>query len=517
MVVAGLAWQADGGVDSAAFAFLNVFVTAYAAMFFSRRALTAHVLWSLTASGIALSATDLGNKENGYFVVVLALTMSTLAVLLSRLMRQVWTAATHDTVTSLLNEAGLRAAISGASGDGLLLVCDINRFAKINDALGRDAGDDLLRAVSQSLTHLWSDAALARISADVFAVWLDTPDTDLDGYERVIKRVQSVQGSYPVGGITVDVTVTVGAASADGRSPTTSLRRAATALAAAKHDARPWYSWNAGMDRERSDDLQLQAELRAALANRELLLHYQPQVARGDHHISGVEALIRWQHPSRGLLGPSAFLPAAEHSPLIGDITDYVLTAACSQGAAWDATGAPLPVSVNLSARSLTDDALPARVAAHLAATGLPAHLLTVEITETALIAQPEQAERLLQAIRVLGVRVSIDDFGTGHTSLALLTDLAIDEIKLDRRFVAAAATQPSAAAVVVTIADLARRLGLHTVAEGVEDQTTTDLLDRYGYDLQQGFWHARPQPAAAITAQLHLRRKAAGQEANLH
>ena len=510
LVVAALTISAGGGVDSAAFAYLNVFVTAYAAVFLARRSFAVHLIWSLVASGSALTVTDVGNRENGYFVCVLAITMVTAGVLLARLVREVWSAATHDPLTGLLNEPGLRAAMLSSPAVGQLIVCDIDRFALVNDALGRENGDRLLQAVARGLTSLWPAAMLARLTADVFAVWLPLTGPGHGDVTAVIQTLDTMQGAYPVGGIDIDVTFTAGTATADGSAPTVLLRRANTALTAAKGDARPWYEWTTGMDGEHGTDLQLHAELRRALQQQELVVHYQPQVGRGHHWIIGVEALIRWQHPTRGLLGPGAFLPAAERSPLIEDITDYVLSETGRQGAVWAAAGTPIPISVNLSARSLTDDTLAERIAAHLTISGLPAHLLTVEITETALVTRPEQASRLLRAIRGSGARVSIDDFGTGHTSLALLTDLPIDEIKLDRRFVAAATSQPSAAAVVQTVADLARRLGMHTVAEGVEDHATSAFLDAAGFDSQQGFWHARPEPSHAISRRLAEQNKEA-------
>ena len=501
-LVAGLLTiAAGGGVASGAFAFLNVLVTCYAAMFFTRTRVTAHLLWSLTISATTLTITDPGNRQNGYFTTVLAITMTAAGLLMSRSMQLVWSSATHDTLTGLLNEQGIRAAIQSAPANGgWLIMCDIDRFARVNDALGRDNGDHLLRHMATNLTRLWPHAATARIAADVFAVWIPTHQASAVTAATVAAELSSLHGNYPVGDITVDVTTTAGLNAGTQVEPAVLLRQAATALRAAKHDGRTWYDWTTAMDDNYGDDLQLHAELRAALDCNELVAYYQPQVNRHSHHVVAAEALIRWQHPTRGLLGPGAFLPAAEHSPLITAITDHVLAAATHQGARWAAAGTPLPIAINLSARCLTDDALPTRMAPHLDNAGLPAHLLTVEITETAVVAQPEQARRLLTAIRKLGVRISIDDFGTGHTSLALLTDLPVDELKLDQRFVMAATSQPAATAIVTTVIDLARRLGLTTVAEGVEDQPTSNLLDELGYHTQQGFWHAKPQPATDLT-----------------
>ncbi|WP_328465718.1 EAL domain-containing protein [Actinoplanes sp. NBC_00393] len=498
-----------GGVDSAAFAFLPVFVTAYAAMFFNRPAFIAHLAWSLLISGAALTVTDPGNRENGFFVTVLAVAMTTSSVLLARLVRQVWYAATHDPLTGLLNEQGLRAALAAdPSGAGTLVMCDINRFAHVNAALGRDQGDELLREVAGALQQVWPRAPLARIAGDVFAVWLAQP-ASAELPDIILRRLAGRHGPYRLGGAQVDVTFTAGIAAADGSAPPLLLRRAATALAAAKRDGRPFQLWSPALDDARSEDLNLQAELRAGLDNGELVVFFQPQVARHTHHIIGVEALVRWRHPRRGLLSPAAFMPAAEHSPIISDITDHVMQEAIRQGSVWSSAGVPLTVSVNVSARCLTDDALPDRIAQHLLRWDLPAQLLTVEITETAVVAQPQQASRLLHAVRDCGARVSIDDFGTGHTSLALLAGLPVDELKLDRQFIAALA-QPKVAAIVATVANLAARLGIDSVAEGVEDEHASRLLDELGFTVQQGYWHARPQPAEAITAMLYARQGSA-------
>ncbi|MFD1364455.1 putative bifunctional diguanylate cyclase/phosphodiesterase [Actinoplanes sichuanensis] len=507
VIVAWLTLAAGGGVDSASFCFLNVFVTAFAAMFLHRRAFVAHLTWCLASCGTALSLTDLGNRENGYFVLVLAITMTVSGLLLGGLVRDVWSAATHDPLTGLLNEQGLRAAMN-ATGPGLLVTCDIDRFSDINAAVGRDGGDQVLTHVAATIRRLWPDAMLARPAGDVFAAYVPGITSDIH-VEDIVEQAQRLHQVYIVKGLPVDVTVTAGAVVHDDTDPSTALRRAAAAVSRARLDNVACQLWTTALDDEHRDDLHLLADLRAGLRRGELLLHFQPQVAAHTHHVVAAEALVRWQHPTRGLLGPAAFLPAAERSPLMNELTDHVLAEATRRAAGWHAGGFAVPVSVNISARSLTDHALPERIAAHLATSGLPAHLLTVEITETAVMSRPDQAAHLLERIRALGVRVSIDDFGTGNTSLALLTDLPLDEVKLDRKFVAAATAQPRAAAVVTGIAELAQRLGLHTVAEGVEDTATSALLDTVGFDLQQGYLHARPEPAADFLTRLREPRSA--------
>jgi len=297
----------------------------------------------------------------------------------------------------------------------------------------------------------------------------------------------------------IGATAGISVAPSHGKDPGELQQRAAVALAAAKRAGLAWELWTPPLQRASSSELVLQSELRHAIKDGQLRLLYQPVVAARTGEVAGVEALVRWQHPQHGLLAPSAFLAQAERSPLIVELTAWVLEEAVRQGAAWEAAGQRLPMSVNLSARLLVHDGLPDLVAGVLARHQLPAHLLTLEITETAVMANAERAMALLATLRQLGTRTSLDDFGTGFSSLSLLADLALDELKVDRRFVAGSQHGWKDAAIVATLVELGHRLGLHVVAEGVEDEATRVKLAELDYDLLQGYLFARPLTADAV------------------
>jgi EAL domain-containing protein (putative c-di-GMP-specific phosphodiesterase class I) len=250
------------------------------------------------------------------------------------------------------------------------------------------------------------------------------------------------------------------------------------------------------VDEAAEDGRALYDELRAGIERGEIVLHYQPLVDATTGRLHGVEALARWQHPARGLLGPPAFIPYAEQTDLIFTLTEHVLRQALAQAARWARAGEPVPVSVNISARSLTRDDLVPTIAGLLAEFRIPGVLLTIEVTESAVMTHPAAAAERLTALRALGVRVSIDDFGTGYTSLALLTQLPIDELKVDRTFIGTMTESPTHAAIVQTVAELATRLALTVVGEGVEDESTAGALRALGFDLLQGYHFGRPRPA---------------------
>ncbi|NYD22422.1 EAL domain-containing protein [Kineococcus aurantiacus] len=249
------------------------------------------------------------------------------------------------------------------------------------------------------------------------------------------------------------------------------------------------------------DALALHTELPAAIADGQLRVHYQPLVTAGTHRVVGVEALVRWQHPERGLLGPGAFVPLAERSQAIVALTRWVLREAVAQCAAWRADGHDVGVSVNLSAAVVGEPTLVGTVRDVLAAHRLDPGVLTLEVTESALLADPAGAAAVLAALRAAGARVSLDDFGTGYTSLTMLRQLEVDELKIDRTFVAAAPQAPADAAIVRALVDLAHRLSVEVVAEGVEDARTAEVVRGLGADVLQGFHFSRPVPAADVFA----------------
>ncbi|MFC3384169.1 putative bifunctional diguanylate cyclase/phosphodiesterase [Couchioplanes azureus] len=416
-----------------------------------------------------------------------------------------------DALTGLANrhalttrgEEWLREHSSGA-----LLVIDLDRFAEINDALGYRGADQILRQVATALDQATRpDDVVARLDGDQFAVLLaGRPDGDAEpgaapgpgGWaERLAHQLtQRARGPFTVSGIPVSVEMSIGVAHAadPGDDVDTLLRRATVAMQAAKRSRTGTETWDPHTAAARGTDLRLMAELRTATQRGQLRLHYQPLVDAASGRPHGVEALVRWEHPDHGILPPGAFLPDAERSDIILDITDWVLAEAIGQAAIWRAAGTPVPVSVNISAAYLAQDRAVATVAALLAVQRVPADLLTVEITESTMMTRPEQVATRLTALRDLGARVSVDDFGTGYTSLALLPELPIDELKIDRSFVSRMVGSAPHAAIVRTVTDLAKSLGVTVVAEGIEDEPTAAALRALGVDLLQGYHFARPQ-----------------------
>jgi EAL domain-containing protein (putative c-di-GMP-specific phosphodiesterase class I) len=284
------------------------------------------------------------------------------------------------------------------------------------------------------------------------------------------------------------------------------LRRADNAMYDAKGARAGHRVYQESDDTSGDERLRTLQDLRMGLAQGQLTLHYQPKVDLDIRDVHGVEALVRWNHPTRGLLYPDAFLPLAQESGLMRPLTDLVLAMALDQAATWHACGRQLTVAVNLSASSLVENDLPDRVAALLQERGLPASALQLEITEQTLMADRERARLILQRLRDAGVQIAVDDFGTGYSSLAYLRELPIDELKLDRAFVAPMSEDPRAAALVISIISLVHGLGLRMVAEGVEDRKTFDELTRNGCDQAQGYYLSKALAPAELDSWLDSR-----------
>ncbi|WP_432496774.1 EAL domain-containing protein [Kineococcus gypseus] len=513
-VIATAVHAAGGGLPSAAVAMFTGWVVVYGALFLPRRQAVVHSTAALVVTSLALRAGQPPGSAALHVVLLVVITASTGAItgLLTRRTRLL---ATTDALTGLLDERGLAQVVARdlAAADperpGALVLLDLDRFGELNQALGRDGGDELLRQVARAqLRTTGRLGAVARLGGDDFAVWLPrlpqpvrggAPGVDLN---RLVEEVtRGVGGPFAVDGIDVDVDVTLGVVLAPqhGTDLTTLLQRADTALHAARRADRPAALWEAQMDERSAGELQLQAQLRTAVAEGQLRVHYQPLVDAHSRRVRGVEALVRWQHPERGLLPPGAFLPLAERTSVIVGLTDRVLGEALEQAATWARRGRPLRVSVNLSARLLAHEGLAEQVRAHLERAGVPAHLLALEVTESAVTAQPRRAAATLAQLRALGVRIALDDFGTGYTSLAMLQDLPLDELKVDRRFVAGALRGGGDEAIVRAVAQLAQRMDLEVVGEGVEDEATRTLLAEMGYDLLQGYHFSRPVPAEQV------------------
>jgi diguanylate cyclase (GGDEF)-like protein len=422
--------------------------------------------------------------------------------------------ATHDSLTGLANRQALGArddALSRSSTQtAALVLLDLDGFKAVNDTLGHHAGDDLLVQVARTLESLVSPSALvARLGGDEFAVLLAGPQTPQSALTSARTLITGLaQRGFCVDGVLLDVHASAGVAMRpdDATSIAGLLRRADVAMYQAKKQGCGALAYDADEDPHDVPKLQLLAQLRHAIDRGELVLDYQPKINLGSGEVCGVEALVRWQHPERGLLPPDTFVPIAEHTALMAPLTDWVLEAACEQAAAWRAAGMPLAVAVNVSPRSLLNGDLPALVHRVLSSTGLPAALLELEITETAMVVDPVRAREVLLRLRAMGVSVSLDDFGTGFTSLIMLQTLPVTALKIDRAFVTGMLAGRDDAAVAESLIALAGRLGLVVVAEGVESAHVVNRLRTLGCDQAQGFHLARPMPPGEVPACVQAR-----------
>ncbi|MCS6877364.1 MAG: EAL domain-containing protein [Geminicoccaceae bacterium] len=416
--------------------------------------------------------------------------------------------ASHDPLTGLANRARFgqsleeRLALNARSDRRLaVFLLDLDRFKDVNDTLGHAAGDELLRIAAARLSaELRASDVLARLGGDEFAILVP----DLAEAEQALalagRLLRALAEPFAIEKQTVRAGGSIGIALAPehGRSAGDLLRNADIALYRAKALGRGQAClFAAPMAEEYRERQRLEADLRAALERGELALHYQPKFDARTGALTSCEALLRWHHPERGSVPPARFVPLAEETGLIHAIGAWVLEEACRQAVAWGG----LPVAVNLSPVQLRDEELPERVRAVLEATGLPPDRLELEITETALLDEGERAIRTLRALRALGVRIAMDDFGTGHSSLGHLQRLPFDKLKIDRSFVDRLEEDPRRRAIVAAIVDLARAFGMATCAEGVETDGQLDALRRTGCEEVQGYLLARPLPAPEFSA----------------
>ena len=429
--------------------------------------------------------------------------------------------ALHDRLTGLPNRALFvdrgRQALLAATRRGErvgVLVVDLDRFKEINDTLGHRYGDALLRQVEPRLRRaLRAGDTVARLGADEFGVLLSDVGGN-DGAVDVVTRLrQAIEEPFLVDDVPVAVEATVGVALFPDHAENIDdlLQKADVALHSAKAGKAGWQLYEPRADEYTRPRLTLLPELRTALEDRRLVLHYQPQVDAATGAVSYVEALVRWRHPIRGLLAPNDFLPVAEQTGLIHPLTHYVLDEALAQCKRWRRAGFDLGVAVNLSARSLGSNELVALVRELLEEREVPASALTLELTESAIVSDPFRAVAVLSQLRRMGVRLSIDDFGTGYSSLAYLKRLPVTEIKIDRSFVSNIAADQDDAAIVLSTIQLAESLRLDVVAEGVETAATFDTLAEFGCRRVQGYFLARPLPVAELEQWLRERPVVAG------
>lgn len=382
-----------------------------------------------------------------------------------------------------------------------LLLIDLDHFKEINDTLGHPVGDELLRMIGPRLRPVVrEDDLVVRLGGDEFAVLLR--DTTADSATRTAHRLRDeLRRPFQLDDLLLHIDGSVGIAVCPDHGGTADLllQHADIAMYFAKETRSGVQVYLADRDTHGRDQLQLLDDLRRALREDQLLLHYQPKWSLLHQKMVGVEALVRWQHPTDGLLLPGEFLHLVEKTGLMNELTRKVLTMAVTQCRQWQQQGLDLPVAVNVSAVSFLDELLVDQIALELDRHDLDPRLLVVEITENTLIADPAKAKEILERLRALGIRVSVDDYGTGYCSLAYLRDLPIDELKLDRTFVQHLADDERSAAIVHSTVDLAHSLGLDMVAEGVEDANTFSALADYGCDIAQGYYLSRPMAADGV------------------
>jgi diguanylate cyclase (GGDEF)-like protein len=416
--------------------------------------------------------------------------------------------ARHDALTNLPNRVQLREfmddSLYGASDEGqslVILLFNLDRFKEINDTLGHTLGDTLLQGIAERLSANLTDVGMiARIGGDDFAAIQFTNDPANDGV-RLAEQIQGIISEpFDLDGRTFVVTTSIGIAVSpnDGTESDQLLKNADLALDRSKNSGRGAYCFfEQGMDQRLQARRQLEQDLHSAITNGEFEVHYQPQLNLARGEISGFEALVRWNSPTRGRVSPAEFIPIAEETGLIVPIGEWVLRTACTEAVRWPGD---TKVAVNLSAVQLSSSNILQTVIETMASTGIPAKKLDLEVTESVLMDESGDAIGTLQRISDLGIGIALDDFGTGYSSLGYLKRFSFDKIKIDRSFVSEISKKGNnALAIVRTIAALGQSLGVSTCAEGVETQEELDLVRAEGYTEVQGYFVSRPVPAAEI------------------
>jgi diguanylate cyclase (GGDEF)-like protein len=419
-------------------------------------------------------------------------------------------AAYSDPVTGVGNlmmlEEHARDALAELHPSSLVAVAVIglSRFAEVNDLLGAHAADEMLRAVADRLTTVVRRCdVVARLHGAEYVLLLRELPSAAAGVSQAELAVRSLGTAITADGLdlTVDAHTGVACAPTDGDNLDDLIRRARLAMYQARADDVPVYRYQPELEPPALAQLELLRDLRDALESKQLVLHYQPKFSMRGGMPVAAEALVRWNHPQRGLIPPAEFIPLLERVGLVGDLMRYVLEVAIEECAAWNTMGLPLSIAVNLSARNLLDEDLPRFVFECLARNGLPPERLICEITETAVFSRSPIAASILDQLRGAGISLSLDDFCTGYSSLSLLRERAIDEIKIDRSFVADLGVGGRTTHIVTALIELAHRCDIVVTAEGIETAEQQQLLTTLGCDHGQGFLLARPMTAASVRA----------------
>jgi diguanylate cyclase (GGDEF)-like protein/PAS domain S-box-containing protein len=424
--------------------------------------------------------------------------------------------ALHDPLTGLPNRVLFGERIGQAIRHArrnrtqlAVLLMDLDRFKEVNDSLGHPAGDQLLIEVSDRIGSAIRDSdTFARLGGDEFGLLLPELN-DSNGVLPVLDRISAaLDAPITVHTLPLAVEASIGIAMYpdNGDEAQVLIQRADVAMYEAKRDSTAACFFDQESHQYDTSRLTLVGELRRALERDELVLHYQPKALLDNSSVRSVEALVRWQHPTRGLIYPDAFIPIAQETSLIGPLTLHVVAMALRQGRIWRDDGLDLTIAVNLSTRNLLDRELPHRLEELLERANMPATSLELEVTESSMLANPKRAKVVLGELSALGIRLSIDDFGTGYSSLCYLRELPVDEIKIDRSFVMRMNEEHDDVAIVRSTIDLGRNLGLDVVAEGVETREIWDKLQELGCQTAQGYYLSRPVPAEMLTEWLRAR-----------
>ncbi len=448
----------------------------------------------------------------GIFEVVLVLLFLMLVPILRRVtqrirrqMEEIERRALYDELTDLPNRTLFGDRIEQMIVDAgqephsaAVMLLDLDGFREVNDALGHETGDRLLQEVASRLSEtVRSSETFARLGGDEFGILLSAGSEE-DAMALATRIHGALETPFSLSGFPLEIAVSIGVAAypEHGEDVDTLLQHADVAMYVAKDGHAGTALYESEQDTSDAARLALAGELRGAIENEELVVHFQPKAELESGLIVGVEALVRWQHPERGFIPPNEFIPIAERTGLIKPLSQYVVAAALRQCGAWRAAGYDLHVAVNLTIPDLLDLELPDRIGELLAETGVRPGQLELEVTETTILADPFRVRQVLNRLNEMGLRLAIDDFGTGYSSLAYLKNLPVHTIKIDRSFVMGMCEDASDATIVRSTIDLGRNLGLGVVAEGIESQEVWDALRADGCSLAQGYFISRPASA---------------------